>query len=255
MRTRGPGKPGCSQGKLLTVRMELELGDQLCAGAVDAGAAEAARMWLLRENEAYESSKIYKAKTKTFHDQHIHRKKFQVHDKASSASGKLKSRWDDPYIVDNGVVIILDPKTGQSFTINGQRHPGQQKLLEAVSSSWHKGGGALRRCRPGNGGWWCRAVPGVAEAWAASAQVCSFAEISQADLGMELCMAGAEQRCAMVLARRAGCWEVPGWLASWHAMVVWLAMAVLRRCEAARAWAVRCGPGGWPNLDAARGSS
>ncbi|MQM18277.1 hypothetical protein Taro_051265 [Colocasia esculenta] len=62
----------------------------------------------------------------------IHRKNFQVHDKVwlfnsrlSVFSGKLKSRWDGPYTVvkayDNGAVIILDPKTGQSFTVNGQR--------------------------------------------------------------------------------------------------------------------------------------
>ncbi|MQL97175.1 hypothetical protein Taro_029862 [Colocasia esculenta] len=77
------------------------------------------------------NTKIYKAKAKTFHDKHIHRKNFQVHDKVWLYSrlrlfpGKLKSRWDGPYTVvkvcDNGVVIILDPKTGQSFTINGQR--------------------------------------------------------------------------------------------------------------------------------------
>ncbi|MQM06372.1 hypothetical protein Taro_039196 [Colocasia esculenta] len=39
--------------------------------------------------------------------------------------GKVKSRLDGPYTVikacDNGVVTIHDPKTGQSFTINGQR--------------------------------------------------------------------------------------------------------------------------------------
>ncbi|MQL73387.1 hypothetical protein Taro_005741 [Colocasia esculenta] len=42
--------------------------------------------------------------------------------------GKLKSRWDGPYTVvkayDNGVVIILDQKTGYSFTVNGQRSSG-----------------------------------------------------------------------------------------------------------------------------------
>ncbi|MQM05242.1 hypothetical protein Taro_038050 [Colocasia esculenta] len=74
------------------------------------------------ENNPKPKPKIYKAKDKAFHDKHIHRKFFQVHDKAS---WKLKSRWDGPYTVvkacDNGAVIILDPKTGHSFTVNGQR--------------------------------------------------------------------------------------------------------------------------------------
>ncbi|MQL69536.1 hypothetical protein Taro_001850 [Colocasia esculenta] len=38
---------------------------------------------------------------------------------------KLKFRWDGPYTVvkacENGVVTILNPQNGQSFTINGQR--------------------------------------------------------------------------------------------------------------------------------------
>ena len=83
-------------------------------------------------NEAYKSSKIYKAKAKACHDKHIHRKTFQVHDKVWLFNsrlrlfpGKLKSRWDGPYMVvkvyDNGAVVILDPKTGQSSTVNGQR--------------------------------------------------------------------------------------------------------------------------------------
>ncbi|MQL69214.1 hypothetical protein Taro_001497 [Colocasia esculenta] len=84
------------------------------------------------ENGAYESSKIYKAKTKTFHERHIHRNFFEVHDKVwlfnsrlRLFSGKLKSRQDGLYSVvktcDNGAIMILDPKTGQSFTVKGQR--------------------------------------------------------------------------------------------------------------------------------------
>ena len=59
-------------------------------------------------------------------------KTFQVHDKVWLFNsrlrlfpGKLKFLWDSPYTVlkacDNGAVVILDPKTGQSFTVNGQR--------------------------------------------------------------------------------------------------------------------------------------
>ncbi|MQM17342.1 hypothetical protein Taro_050311, partial [Colocasia esculenta] len=71
--------------------------------------------------------KICKAKAKTFHDKYIHRNFFQVHDKVWLFNSRLclflrkfTSRWDGPYTVvkacNNGAVIILDPKTGQSFT-------------------------------------------------------------------------------------------------------------------------------------------
>ncbi|MQL82621.1 hypothetical protein Taro_015091 [Colocasia esculenta] len=74
----------------------------------------------------------------------IHRKTFQVHDKVwlfnsrlRVFSRKLKSRWDGPYIVvktcDNGAIMILDPKTGQSFTVKGQRNP-VWKLHEGAGS-------------------------------------------------------------------------------------------------------------------------
>ena len=83
-------------------------------------------------NEAYESSRIYKAQTKAFHDKNISRKTFQVHQKVWLFNsrlrlfpGKLKSRWDGPYVIvkvfDHGAVTIIDPKTGQTFTVNGQR--------------------------------------------------------------------------------------------------------------------------------------
>ncbi|MQL76546.1 hypothetical protein Taro_008941, partial [Colocasia esculenta] len=58
---------------------------------------------IIASNLAKPKPKIYKAKTKTFHDKHIHRKFFQVHDKVwlfnSRLRGKLKSRWDAPYTI------------------------------------------------------------------------------------------------------------------------------------------------------------
>ena len=82
-------------------------------------------------NEAYENSRIYKAQTKAFHDKHISQKTFQINQKVWLFNSrlwlfpkKLKSRWDGPYVITkifyHGVVIILDPKTSQTFTINGQ---------------------------------------------------------------------------------------------------------------------------------------
>ena len=83
-------------------------------------------------NEAYESSRIYKEKTKAFHDKHILRKSFAIGDKVLLYNsrlhlfpGKLRSRWDGPFIVHNvyphGAVEILNPGTGVISKVNGQR--------------------------------------------------------------------------------------------------------------------------------------
>ena len=81
-------------------------------------------------NESYENVEIYKAKNKANHDKHINRKSFHVHDKLWLYNsrlrlfpGKLRSRWDGPYeiLVDNGSVMILDPKTQNFFKVNGDR--------------------------------------------------------------------------------------------------------------------------------------
>ena len=84
------------------------------------------------QNESYQNVEIYKAKNKAFNDKHINRKTFQVHDKVwlynshlKIFPGKLRSMWDGPYevleVFDNGLVLILDPKTKNSFKINGHR--------------------------------------------------------------------------------------------------------------------------------------
>ena len=83
-------------------------------------------------NESYQNAEIYKAKNKAFHDKHINRKTFHVHDmvwlynsRLKLFLGKLNSRFDGPYEVleafDNGSVLILDPKTKNSFKVNGHR--------------------------------------------------------------------------------------------------------------------------------------
>ena len=57
-------------------------------------------------NEAYENAKIYKAKTKAFHDKIISRKSFEPNQKILFFNFKLKlfldqlkSRWDGPFVV------------------------------------------------------------------------------------------------------------------------------------------------------------
>ena len=81
-------------------------------------------------NDAYDSSKVYKAKTKAFHDKHISRKTFEPNQKAWLFNsrlrlfpGKLRSRWNGPYIVTqvfpHGAIEIQNPKNGETFKVNG----------------------------------------------------------------------------------------------------------------------------------------
>ena len=73
-------------------------------------------------HDVYENAAIYKEKTKAFHDRHIRRRSFQVNDKVLLYNsrlklflGKLRSRWDGPYVVlelfDGRSVLISDAKT------------------------------------------------------------------------------------------------------------------------------------------------
>ena len=83
-------------------------------------------------HDAYENAAIYKKKIKAFHDRHIRRRSFQIGDKVwlynsrlKLFPGKLCSRWDGPYVVqelfDGGAVLISDLKTGRQFKVNGHR--------------------------------------------------------------------------------------------------------------------------------------
>ncbi|XP_062101023.1 uncharacterized protein LOC133806945 [Humulus lupulus] len=83
-------------------------------------------------NEAYESSRIYKEKTKAFHEKHILRKSFvegqkviMYHSHLKLFPGKLKSCWLGPFIVTkvfpHGAVEVVSPSTGKSFKVNSQR--------------------------------------------------------------------------------------------------------------------------------------
>ncbi|KAM2960454.1 hypothetical protein FF1_030149 [Malus domestica] len=85
----------------------------------DAGVARKLQLNELEElrNEAYENAKIYKERTKLYHDKAILRKEFH--------QGKLKSRWVGPFKVvqtfPHGAVEIESMKNGTSFKVNGQR--------------------------------------------------------------------------------------------------------------------------------------
>ncbi|XP_025661453.1 uncharacterized protein [Arachis hypogaea] len=82
--------------------------------------------------EAYENARIYKEKTKAFHDHHICKKYFQEGDevllynsKLRFMPGKLRSRWDGPFKVKEvkpyGVVELFHPQSGATFKVNGHR--------------------------------------------------------------------------------------------------------------------------------------
>ncbi|KAD5317466.1 hypothetical protein E3N88_17412 [Mikania micrantha] len=83
-------------------------------------------------NDAYDSSKRYKERTKTLHDSHLKdNKQFQVGDRVFLYNsclrlfpGKLKSRWSGPYTVREvfpyGTVEIKH-EDGRIFKVNGHR--------------------------------------------------------------------------------------------------------------------------------------
>ena len=81
--------------------------------------------------DSYESARIYKEKTKKWHDKHILRKEFSpgqlvlIYDSRFHLfPGKFKSRWFGPCIVkkvmSNGALEVQSPSEG-IFSVNGQR--------------------------------------------------------------------------------------------------------------------------------------
>ena len=82
-------------------------------------------------SKAYDSVRIYKDKTKRWHDQRILRKEFKVgelvllyNSRLRLFLGKLKSRWNDSFtfiLVTPFGAITLKAKSGNEFKMNGQR--------------------------------------------------------------------------------------------------------------------------------------
>ena len=81
--------------------------------------------------EAYENAKLYKEKTKQWHDKHIMRREFHVgqkvllfNSKLRLFPGKLRSRWSGPFEVTKvlpfGAIEVTHPTKG-TFKVNGQR--------------------------------------------------------------------------------------------------------------------------------------
>ena len=82
-------------------------------------------------NEAYDSARIYKDKTKKWHDQRILRKEFKAGDhvllfnsRLRLFPGKLKSKWSGPYTVVSSThfgVVTLRTNNHEQFKVNGKR--------------------------------------------------------------------------------------------------------------------------------------
>ena len=82
-------------------------------------------------NEAYDNAKIYKDKTKKWHDQKIMRREFKAgelvllyNSKLKLFPRKLKSRWSGPYIVVASTpfgVVTLKNDYENEFKVNDQR--------------------------------------------------------------------------------------------------------------------------------------
>ena len=81
-------------------------------------------------NKAYENAKIYKEKTKLWHDKRIMKKLFKpgqqvllFNSRLRLFPGKLKSRWSGPFTVVKvypfGVVDLAN-EDGSTFKVNGQ---------------------------------------------------------------------------------------------------------------------------------------
>ncbi|CAN6712766.1 unnamed protein product [Malus baccata var. baccata] len=81
-------------------------------------------------NEAYENARIYKEKTKAFHDKMIQGKTFSIGQKMILFNsrlrlfpGKLRSKWIGPFVVTNvfphGAVQVKSLRNGDEFKVNG----------------------------------------------------------------------------------------------------------------------------------------
>ncbi|CAN6716097.1 unnamed protein product [Malus baccata var. baccata] len=104
---------------------------------MDLGAAGSYRKLQLHvldeiRNETYENARIYKEKTKVFHDKVLRGKTFSIGQKVLLFNsrlrlfpGKLRSKWIGPFVITNvspyGEIQIQSLKTGHEFQVNRHR--------------------------------------------------------------------------------------------------------------------------------------
>ena len=96
-------------------------------------------------NEAYDNARIYKDKTKKWHDQRILMKEFKTgeqvllfNSRLKLFPGKLKSKWSGPYTVVSSNAfgaVTLKTDAGEEFKVNGQRlkhYQGREARMEEL---------------------------------------------------------------------------------------------------------------------------
>ena len=96
-------------------------------------------------NEAYDNARIYKDKTKKWHNQRILRKEFRTGDQVLLFNSrlrlfprKLKSKWSGPYTVVSSTTfgaVTLRTDAGEKFKVSGQRlkhYPRREKENEEL---------------------------------------------------------------------------------------------------------------------------
>ena len=102
-------------------------------------------------NETYDNARIYKDKTKKWHNQQILRRKFNAGDQVLLFNsrlrlfpGKLKSKWSGPFTVVSSTqfgAVTLRTNNHEDFKVNGQRlkHYLGRKQLEEQPLVLNKG--------------------------------------------------------------------------------------------------------------------
>ncbi|XP_059458319.1 uncharacterized protein LOC132187913 [Corylus avellana] len=84
------------------------------------------------QQDAYENAKLYKERTKAYHDKQLVRKEFHVGQKVLIYNsrlklfpGKLKSKWSGPCIITqiflHGALEVRNPESNRIFKVNGHR--------------------------------------------------------------------------------------------------------------------------------------
>ncbi|XP_012480926.1 uncharacterized protein LOC105795815 [Gossypium raimondii] len=82
--------------------------------------------------QAYENAKLYKEKSKRWHDNKFLPRQFAPRQQVLLFNSrfklfpeKLKSRWSGPFkilhVYSHGAVVVKDDKIGSTFNVNGQR--------------------------------------------------------------------------------------------------------------------------------------
>lgn len=125
-------------GKSCHLPVELEYNSLWATKQMNFNTKSASEKRLIQLNEideirmnAYENNKIYKERTKAWHDKRIAPKSFAANDmvllfnsRLKIFPGKLRSRWSGPFKIKEVKpygAIVLWGKNGSEFTVNGQR--------------------------------------------------------------------------------------------------------------------------------------